>query len=193
MKLFSPTKFLAALASVVIVSSHVDALTSNQIPAKANSVVQANPVIKAMANGMTLFKPLFTAEAQWQASFLGSEVDEPDVAQEVAAEVRSNSIVIYTYGLSPFSTEAVRLLENTGYGFRKIEMGAEWFLLNGKDSVKRVLLSKFVDDGSTSLPKIFVQGKCIGGCAELAEIVESGKLEMLLNSGKTKIKAFSFL
>lgn len=142
---------------------------------------------------MTLLKPVFAAEAKLQASIWGSDVREEEVAQEIAAEIRSNPIVIYTYGLSPFSTEAISILKNTGYDFKTIELGAEWFLLNGKDSVKRFLLSEFVDNGATSLPKVFVGGKCIGGCAELAESVESGEFDTLVNSGKPKKKMFSFL
>jgi glutaredoxin-related protein len=192
MKLFSSPTVVAALYSLVFISPFIDALSSNQFPTtKTSPVVKANPVIKAIANGMTLFKPLFTAEAKWQASVLGSEVDEADVAQEITAEVQSNPIVIYTYGLSPFSTEAVSILANTGYDFKRIEVGGEWFLLNGKDSVKRVLLSDFVENRATSLPKVFVKGKCVGGCAELAEIVENGEFDALLNSGKTKKKMFS--
>jgi glutaredoxin-related protein len=141
-----------------------------------------------------LLKPIFAVEAKLQASLLGSNIVEQEVAQEIAAEVSSSPIVIYTYGLSPFSTEAVSILEKTGNDFVNIEVGAEWFLLNGKDSVKRVLLSEFVDNGATSLPKVFVGGKCIGGCAELAKSVESGEFETLVNSGKTKKKKmFSFL
>ena len=162
------------------------------LSSQVSSGAKANPVIKAMANGMTLLKPVFAAEAKLQASVLGSKVAEEDVAQEIAAETKSG-IVVYTYGLSPFSTEAVSILEQTGYSFEKIELGAEWFLLNGKDSVKRVLLSEFVENGATSLPKVFVGGKCIGGCAELAKSVESGEFDTLVKGGKKQKKMFPFL
>ena len=153
--------------------------------------VTRNPsaVIKAMANGMTLLKPVFGIEAKLQASVLGFNVDELEVSQEIAAEVKSSPVVIYTYGLSPFSVEATAILDATGCDYNKIEVGAEWFLLDGKDSVKRVLLSEFVDNGATSLPKVFVNGECIGGCAELAESVSSGKFDALMKSkGQPKKK-----
>merc|ERR1712194_314303 len=154
-----------------------------------------SPVIKAMANGMTLLKPVFGIEAKIQASVLGANVDELEGSQEIASEVKSNTVVIYTYGLSPFSAEATAILDATGCDYREIEVGPEWFLLGGKDSVKRVLLSDFVDNGATSLPKVFVKGECIGGCAELAECVSSGEFDELV---KTKAEAekkgfFSFL
>ncbi|KAG7369052.1 glutaredoxin [Nitzschia inconspicua] len=184
----------ALLSAMILLASTSDALSTKPPSAPAPAIVKANPVINLMANGMTLLKPVFAAEAKLQASLLGSGIVEQDVAQEIAAEVNSSPIVIYTYGLSPFSTEAVSILEKNGYDFKKIELGAEWFLLNGKDSVKRVLLSDFVDNGATSLPKVFVGGKCIGGCADLAKSVESGEFATLVNSGKnTKKKMFSFL
>uniref|UniRef100_A0A7S2YS75 Glutaredoxin domain-containing protein n=1 Tax=Entomoneis paludosa TaxID=265537 RepID=A0A7S2YS75_9STRA len=156
-------------------------LATNSAVALSSQVAGANPAIKAMANGMSLLKPAFVAEAKIQASLLGGQVDSEEVAQEIASEVQADKIVIYTYGLSPFSTEAVAILEKNGYEYNKIELGAEWFLLGGKNSVKRVLLSEQVDNGATSLPKVFINGQCIGGCAELAEAADSGALETMVN------------
>ena len=44
-----------------------------------------------------------------------------------ALRVQIPQVVIYTYGLSPFSTEALRFLDETGCKYRKIELGPEWF------------------------------------------------------------------
>jgi len=154
-----------------------------------------SPVIKVLANGMTLLKPVFSLEAKFQASLLGSisKVDEQAISQEIATEVTSSPVVIYTYGLSPFSSEAVSILESTGCDFKTIEVGAEWFLLDGNNSVKRVQLSEFVDNGATSLPKVFVNGECIGGCAELATSVSSGEFDEILTPKKDEKKKNSFL
>lgn len=160
------------------------------VNALSNEVVKANPAIKVMANGMTLLKPIFAAEAKLQANLLGSKVDSETVSQEIAEQVKSSPIVVYTYGLSPFSSEAVALLQKTGYEFEEIEVGPEWFLLNGANSVKRVLLSEMVENGATSLPKVFVKGNCIGGCAELANLVESGELGSMMESKKPAFMSF---
>lgn len=138
-----------------------------------------NPAIKVAAQGMTLLKPIFQLEAQLQAAALGAiaKVDKDEVAQQLADTIKSNKVLIYTYGLSPFSSEAVAQLEASGYDFTKIELGAEWFLLGGTESETRVALSKYLDSGATSLPKIFIGGNCIGGCADLAALVESGELD----------------
>ena len=166
--------------------SSADAMSSKAAPRSPN------PVVKAMANGMNLLKPAFVAEAKLQASLLGSDVDEDEVAKEISSEISSNKVVIYTYALSPFSTEALAMLESTGYDYTQIELGAEWFLLGGKNSVKRVALSEQVESGATSLPKVFVNGQCIGGCAELAAAVESGSLAAMVETPSKK-PFFSFL
>jgi hypothetical protein len=43
-----------------------------------------------------------------------------------------------------------------------------------------VALSKYAKSGATSLPKVFIGGKCIGGCAELSSAVESGEFDELV-------------
>jgi len=138
-----------------------------------------------------------------QAALLGAiaKVDKESIVQEINDTVQSkNKAVIYTYSLSPFSSEAVNILQGSGYEFTQIELGAEWFLLGAKESVTRVALSEYVEGGATSLPKIFVGGECIGGCSELAQLAKSGELEALLKKarvpkvgGATKKGAFAFL
>ena len=168
------------------------------LPSLAASLSAANPAIKVAANAMSLLKPIFAAEASLQANLLGGTVDPSSVEAEIADAKKKNKVLIYTYGLSPFSTEAVSLLESSGYEYTKIELGAEWFLLGGEASRTRVALAKEVSIGATSLPKIFVGGNCIGGCAELAELVDNGEFEILLQKAKAPKKgaaakkAFSF-
>lgn len=151
--------------------------------------VQPNPVIKAMATGMGLLKPVFVLEANLQAAVLGTVggIDASTVDAEIASMKAKNKVLIYTYGLSPFSTEAVNMLEQSGYEFTKKELGLEWFLLGPKESVERVALSKEVEGGATSLPKIFIGGECIGGCKELADLVESGEFDSKMKKANVKL------
>lgn len=158
-----------------------------------------NAAISVAAKGMTLLKPIFKLEAEIQAAVLGaiSKVDKDSIVEEINENKTKNKALIYTYGLSPFSSEAINILSATDYEFTQIELGAEWFLLGGKESVTRVALSQEAEDGSTSLPKIFIGGKCIGGCSELTKLVESGELESKLaesrvpKKGQAAAKKFS--
>ena len=92
-------------------------------------------------------------------------------------------------GLSPFSTEAVGVLESTGAKFEKVELGPEGFLLGGKGSAIRNELG--VMYGQTSLPHIFVGGEWIGGLYSggpsgggLAGLMKSGELDAMLQKAK---------
>eukprot|EP00585_Thalassiosira_rotula_P025292 CAMPEP_0196230244 /NCGR_PEP_ID=MMETSP0913-20130531/1511_1 /TAXON_ID=49265 /ORGANISM="Thalassiosira rotula, Strain GSO102" /LENGTH=213 /DNA_ID=CAMNT_0041510231 /DNA_START=637 /DNA_END=1278 /DNA_ORIENTATION=- len=186
----STTAFAPSAASTTTNSKLSMAGTDNT---EAASIPTPNPAIKLAANGMTLLKPIFALEANLQAAVLGaiSKVDKEAVASDIATLKNENDVLIYTYGLSPFSSEAVSILEATGCEYTNIELGKEWFLLGGEGSETRVALSKEVDGGATSLPKIFIGGECIGGCAELANLVENGELDEKLSKLKSTKKGSS--
>jgi glutaredoxin 3 len=165
------------------------------------SAYSPNVAISVAAKGMGFLKPIFKLEAEIQAAALGAigKVDKEEIIADINNLKTKNKALIYTYGLSPFSTEAKAILEGTDYEFVEVELGPEWFLLGGKESVTRVALSKEVEGGATSLPKIFIGGKCIGGCSELSELAKSGELETALakarvpkKGGAAKKGAFSF-
>jgi glutaredoxin-related protein len=142
-----------------------------------------NPIISAAAKTMSLLSPVFKVEAALQANLLGGS-KKAEAQAEIAAAKKKNKVLIYSYALSPFSSEALALLDGSGYQYTKIELGAEWFLLGGKGSAIRSALGSEVESGATSLPKVFIGGNCIGGCAELSDLVASGELEGLMKKAK---------
>mmetsp|Transcript_8721 Transcript_8721/g.13487 ORF Transcript_8721/g.13487 Transcript_8721/m.13487 type:complete len:199 (+) Transcript_8721:1-597(+) len=148
------------------------------------STVKVNPIIDIAAKGMGLLAPIFKAEAALQAKVLASDEVVADAKKTIANDKKKNKLLIYTYGLSPFSVEAISVLESSGYQYEKIELGLEWFLLGGKESAMRVALAEDVDNGATSLPKIFVGGQCIGGCTELNGLVSGGEFEQLMKKAR---------
>lgn len=193
--LSSSAAILAASSASAFTSSAVN-VAARGVPlmaakeAAAEPTITPNAAIKVAANGMSLLKPIFAAEANLQAAVLGAlaKVDVDAVKSTIDAEKKENKVLIYTYGLSPFSTEAIAILEESGYPYKNIELGAEWFLLGGEASQTRVELAKAVESGATSLPKIFIGGECIGGYAELADIVSGGKLDETMKKAKVTKK-----
>eukprot|EP00581_Thalassiosira_minuscula_P013740 CAMPEP_0183729830 /NCGR_PEP_ID=MMETSP0737-20130205/31339_1 /TAXON_ID=385413 /ORGANISM="Thalassiosira miniscula, Strain CCMP1093" /LENGTH=201 /DNA_ID=CAMNT_0025962135 /DNA_START=45 /DNA_END=647 /DNA_ORIENTATION=+ len=191
-----PAAILSTSASAFVAPSPASSATPQLSMAVTDNAevapapITPNPAIKLAANGMSLLKPLFALEANIQAAALGAiaNVDKDAVASDIATLKKDNKVLIYTYGLSPFSTEALSLLDASGYDYTNIELGKEWFLLGGEASETRVALSAEVEGGATSLPKVFIGGECIGGCAELASLVESGELEAKMKSAKAKRK-----
>ena len=122
-----------------------------------------NPVLGVASLGMGLIKPIFRAEASLQATVLS--LGSADVREEARAQIEEDKkkapVVVYTYGLSPFSTECKSFLDSLGCKYENIELGPEWFLLGPKASAMRAELSETT--GQSSLPHVFVKGKSVGG------------------------------
>ena len=76
------------------------------------------------------------------------------------------------------------MLDASGCEYTNVELGKEWFLLGGEGSEARVAF----EGGATSLPKIFIGGECIGRCAELADLAESGELVEMVKRAKVASK-----
>ena len=144
-------------------------------------------ILKPFGKGMKILAPIFKLETKLQADLLGAEESDFQQAREdIESTIANNHVVIYTYGLSPFSSEATSLLEDTGCtDYKNVELGPEWFLLDAKKSALRAeLLNK---TGQCSLPHVFIGGKHIGGLYTgtesspgLAALRETGELEKML-------------
>lgn len=147
--------------------------------------------LKPAGKAMGLLGSLFKVENRLQARLLGAE--EADLAaarKEIEATIASSRVVIYTYGLSPFSAEAIAVLDEIGgVDYRRVELGPEWFLLDKRQSAIRAALLEMT--GQSSLPHIFIDGGHIGGLFTgppkdgssphgLAGLKESGELQKML-------------
>merc|ERR1719436_1198629 len=105
--------------------------------------------------------------------------DRQEICALIEADAKSAPVVLYTYGLSPFSSEATRLLTEAGVDFKEIELAPEWFLMLGEPAAKRAELGEMT--GRTSMPHIFLNGESIGGLYDgspgLVPLIESGELQ----------------
>ena len=131
-------------------------------------------------------KPIFGTSNSPKNS-VGIPRDEAEIIADIQSTISSAPVVIYTYGLSPFSTEALAVLESTGCQFNKVELGLEWFALGPKGSATRVELRKMYGQGS--LPHVFIGGEWVGGLATggeggLAGLVERDELLAKLKAAK---------
>ncbi|CAJ1328592.1 unnamed protein product [Effrenium voratum] len=154
------------------------ALAPVEAPSSAGSSLLLPP-LKVASLGMGLLKPIFAAEAKLQAL----AYDEEAIRAQIAEEVKSAPVVVYTYALSPFCTEAVKLLEELGVEYKEIQLAPEWFLMLGENAAKRAELGELY--GRTSMPHVFVNGESIGGLMEgpgLVPLYESGELQSKLQA-----------
>jgi glutaredoxin 3 len=91
----------------------------------------------------------------------------------MAAVVRPDTnapIVVYATLLCPFCHRAKALLRKKGVNFTEIDVGM--------DVEKRAEMTKRA--GRHTVPQIFVGDKHVGGCDDLYELEDSGKLDSLL-------------
>ena len=118
-------------------------------------------------NVMSLFKPIFSTIAPLQAG----EKDADNTFQQnveeairvIKTEVDTDPVVVYTYELSPFSSETKDLLDRLDVDYKEISLGKEWIpgLISENGPIKRAALLKMT--GQSSLPHVFIGGKPIGG------------------------------
>ena len=150
-----------------------------------------NPVLGVASLGMGLIKPIFKAEAALQATVLslGSEDVREEARAQIETDRNSAPVVVYTYGLSPFSTECKAFLDGVGCKYEAIELGPEWFLLGPKASAMRAELA--AETGQSSLPHVFIKGKSAGGLYSgndvgegLAALQKSGELTKMLKAAR---------
>lgn len=86
-----------------------------------------------------------------------------------------NEVVVYTTRRCPFCTRAIDLLDAKGIGFTEIDIG------NKPD------LRKEMEERAqrTSVPQIFIGEVHVGGCDDMYELEDQGKLDGLLGLSAT--------
>ena len=157
--------------------------------------VPPNELLGTISNVITpLLKPVYKVIAPLQAG--SNREDKAEYEREILAaedeikeEIATESVVIYTYSLSPFCTEAISVLESLDVKYKEISLGREWlpFFINENGSQKRAALGKMT--GQTSLPHVFVNGQSVGGLYEgLLPALEDRSFWDLLKNGASSTK-----
>ena len=158
-----------------------------------------NEILGYISSAITpLLKPVYKVLAPLQAGSSRKDKSEYDAEivaakAEIEKDIASNKVVIYTYSLSPFCTEALGVLSSLDIDYKEMSLGLEWvpFLISDEGAKKRAALGAMT--GQTSLPHVFVDGKSIGGLYEgLLPALEDGSFQSLLKeqapSGKVTLE-----
>ena len=149
----------------------------------APAAARAEDLLEVAGKVVTVLKPLYGFEAPLQAG----AYDKAAVRARIERDVRSGPVVVYSYTLSPFCTEAKALLAAQGAKVTVIELGdEEWVpgLLPAGGAAVRAELGAMT--GQTSMPHVFIGGASIGGLAS-----GTPGLKALLRDGslRDKLKA----
>jgi len=145
--------------------------------------------LKPAGRAMALLGPIFSWQANLQAELFGvSDAERAAARATIEQTIASHGAVIYTYALSPFSSDAVELLEAVGAKVHVEQVGQEWFLLGKEGSaIRSELLER---TGQSSLPHAFIGGQHVGGLFSgptaaapgLAALLEAGELQERLKA-----------
>ena len=144
-------------------------------------------------NVMKLAKPIFEKLTPLQAGSGGEDGSEYQQAlasakAEINRVTSEYPVVVYTYSLSPFSSETKTLLERLNVDYHEVSLGAEWIPGLLKDPAARAALLEMT--GQSSLPHVFVGGQSIGGLFSgnpgLVPLLEEGKFADMIKSAEKK-------
>lgn len=80
-------------------------------------------------------------------------------------------VQIYTRATCPYCIRAKRLLAMRGVAFEETA-------IDGDQAARAAMIQRA--HGRTTVPQIFIDGRHIGGCDDLFELEQSGKLAELL-------------
>lgn len=156
-----------------------------------------DPKLRLVSETVTpVMKPLMDNQAPLQeqitrafGSFLNMAPSPAEISAEIQDTLSENPVVLYSYTLSPFSQEAVKVLESTKCIFHNVDLGAQWMLLGPRSSAIRAEIGRMW--GVTSMPQVFIGGEWVGGLFSggahgggLNQLIEEGRLmSMISNAG----------
>ena len=81
------------------------------------------------------------------------------------------TVEIYTWRTCPYCIRAKQLLQSKGTEFTE-------YSIDGDESARSIMAKRA--NGRRSVPQIFINNKPIGGCEDLYELDDLGKLDELL-------------
>nr|WP_287128307.1 glutaredoxin 3 [Candidatus Cyanaurora vandensis] len=82
-------------------------------------------------------------------------------------------VEIYTWRSCPFCLRAKALLSHKGVAFTE-------YAIDGDEKARAAMAN--LSGGRRSVPQIFINGKHLGGCDDLYELEDEGRLDSLLAS-----------
>ncbi len=95
-----------------------------------------------------------------------------DLPMSAAGSDAPAKVVVYSTLLCPYCHRAKALLRKKGVAFTEIDVGM--------DPVKRAEMVNLAH-GRHTVPQIFIDGKHVGGCDDLHDLDDQGKLDLLLD------------
>ena len=117
---------------------------------------------------------------QFVADIVAGDFDEEKTKSKIEQFVKSNRVAMFSFSTCPFCRRAKDYFEEGGIDYAVMELDE---LAGNEGNEIRAVLGRKIK--RTSVPCIFINGKCIGGCNDgpgLLPLARSGELERLLGN-----------
>jgi len=112
-----------------------------------------------------------------QLPFSGG-TDKEQIKQKVDSLIGENNVMIFSKSISPHCHRAKKIFDELNQKYGVVELNK---LPREEMSAAQDVLNEMT--GARTVPRVFVNGKCIGGGAETAELLEKGELQQLVGVG----------
>ncbi|RXG54578.1 Glutaredoxin-C4 [Armadillidium vulgare] len=101
---------------------------------------------------------------------------EGETAQFVQEKINNHKIMIFSKSYCPYCKTAKECFNELGAKYEVLELDKD----PKGNEIQDILLEI---TGARSVPRVFVNGKCIGGGSETKELLNSGQLKKMIEEG----------
>ncbi|KAF4740696.1 hypothetical protein FOZ62_022845 [Perkinsus olseni] len=106
----------------------------------------------------------------------GAPISIEEVKKFVDDEIRQNNVMVFSKSYCPHCKRAKNALNSIGADYKVVELDGRPDCAAIQDYLNEIT-------GARTVPRVFIDGKCIGGGSETTALKESGELQKML--GKT--------
>eukprot|EP00929_Paragymnodinium_shiwhaense_P108249 TRINITY_DN74576_c0_g1_i1.p2 TRINITY_DN74576_c0_g1~~TRINITY_DN74576_c0_g1_i1.p2 ORF type:complete len:335 (-),score=77.91 TRINITY_DN74576_c0_g1_i1:459-1463(-) len=99
-------------------------------------------------------------------------------AERIGELISSNKVMVFSKSWCPYCSQAKDILKSEGIDFEVLELDT----LPDEEAaaLQNALMEK---TGARTVPRVFVDKECIGGCDDVTSMYQSGKLKELVGGG----------
>jgi len=133
--------------------------------------VQAGPLWSA-AGGVAA-APVLAFAVQRRAL-----ADVAEVADKIDGLVKEHPVLLFTKSTCPFCAQAKDLLDQESVVYHDVDLTEM-----SPEDMENYQYQLMEITGARTVPRVFIAGKCIGGCSDLVDLQESGRLAQVIPAG----------
>ncbi|OXA61034.1 glutaredoxin [Folsomia candida] len=98
-----------------------------------------------------------------------------EIKLEIDELINQDRVVIFSKESCPYCVDAKNVFEEIGQTYREVDLNT----LSQPKEVQAILKEM---TGASTVPRVFVDGKCIGGGSDTVQLFKTGRLEEILKS-----------